>query len=322
MITFFVCWAPFHAQRLLFLYARDWKHFNTVNTWLFSVAGWLYYVSCTINPILYNVMSHRYRVAFRETLCGRRRGFGPGFTRDQSSFRETTMDVGSESSKLLRVRSIMQSTKRLRYKGTLNATNNSVHYDSNCIRRSSLQIGTPPDSRSPQSPPNMTTGMVVMLENNLSGRPRCYTTTSATTVLSSPPTTTLTTAGTTETNGSKAPPLIRINGCLANVDSVNNVNNNNNNNCSSISSNINGEISSPRCESSPPPTETPSLSRGELNHTSKQQDQSPDAAEDADAATEWKLHCDRHNGNQSNQQSSNQQFITAQDSDTQPDSRS
>ncbi|EJY57320.1 AAEL017335-PA, partial [Aedes aegypti] len=76
VITFFVCWAPFHAQRLLFLYARDWQHFNTVNTWLFSVAGWLYYVSCTVNPILYNVMSHRYRVAFRETLCGRRRGFG------------------------------------------------------------------------------------------------------------------------------------------------------------------------------------------------------------------------------------------------------
>ncbi|KAL1395504.1 hypothetical protein pipiens_002842, partial [Culex pipiens pipiens] len=45
VITFFVCWAPFHAQRLLYLYGRDWQHFNTVNTWLFSVAGWLYYVS-------------------------------------------------------------------------------------------------------------------------------------------------------------------------------------------------------------------------------------------------------------------------------------
>lgn len=50
-------------------------------------------ISSTINPILYNVMSHRYRVAFRETLCGRRRGFGAGFARDQSSFRETTIDV-------------------------------------------------------------------------------------------------------------------------------------------------------------------------------------------------------------------------------------
>lgn len=48
----------------------------------------------TINPILYNVMSHRYRVAFRDTLCSRKRGFyssANGFVRDQSSFRETTI---------------------------------------------------------------------------------------------------------------------------------------------------------------------------------------------------------------------------------------
>lgn len=48
----------------------------------------------TINPILYNVMSHRYRIAFRETLCSRKRGFyssANGFVRDQSSFRETTI---------------------------------------------------------------------------------------------------------------------------------------------------------------------------------------------------------------------------------------
>lgn len=48
----------------------------------------------TINPILYNVMSHRYRIAFRETLCSRKRGFYSstnGFVRDQSSFRETTI---------------------------------------------------------------------------------------------------------------------------------------------------------------------------------------------------------------------------------------
>jgi hypothetical protein len=32
-------------------------------------AGVLYFVSCTVNPILYNLMSNRYRRAFRETLC-------------------------------------------------------------------------------------------------------------------------------------------------------------------------------------------------------------------------------------------------------------
>uniref|UniRef100_A0A182JGG2 G-protein coupled receptors family 1 profile domain-containing protein n=1 Tax=Anopheles atroparvus TaxID=41427 RepID=A0A182JGG2_ANOAO len=211
VITFFVCWAPFHAQRLLFLYARDWQHFNTVNTWLFSVAGWLYYVSCTINPILYNVMSHRYRVAFRETLCGRRRGFGSGFARDQSSFRETTIDVnmagggngygGYESSRLLRTRSMMQS-KRSRFRGNLHA-NNSVRYNDNCIRRNSLQIGNMPGNRNSLSP-NLTTDVVVMLENNLNGRPRCYTT-SATTLV-----TTVVSSTSTVTENSLKIPLISI----------------------------------------------------------------------------------------------------------------
>nr|XP_029731357.1 neuropeptide F receptor-like isoform X2 [Aedes albopictus]XP_029731362.1 neuropeptide F receptor-like isoform X2 [Aedes albopictus]XP_029731368.1 neuropeptide F receptor-like isoform X2 [Aedes albopictus] len=227
VITFFVCWAPFHAQRLLFLYARDWQHFNTVNTWLFSVAGWLYYVSCTVNPILYNVMSQRYRIAFRETLCGRRRGFGASFARDQSSFRETMVDVnnlGCESTKLIRVRSMVQCSRRSRYKGGLHATNSVRYGGENYIRRNSLQMGGHiPGSRSSLSP-NMPTDVVVMLENKLSGRARCYTT-SASTLTTSSTTTTMTTVTTGGENILKVP-LISINGgtgCL-----VNNVNSTNN----------------------------------------------------------------------------------------------
>lgn len=62
------------------------------------------FFSCsTINPILYNVMSHRYRVAFRDTLCSRKRGFyssANGFVRDQSSFRETTIAAASRDHNL------------------------------------------------------------------------------------------------------------------------------------------------------------------------------------------------------------------------------
>ncbi|CAG9782543.1 unnamed protein product [Diatraea saccharalis] len=46
--------------------------FYVINEHLFNVAGALYYVSATVNPILYNVMSGRYRVAFRETLLCKR----------------------------------------------------------------------------------------------------------------------------------------------------------------------------------------------------------------------------------------------------------
>lgn len=48
-------------------------------------------------------MSHRYRIAFRETLCSRKRGFyhsSNGFARDQSSFRETTIAAAGRDQNL------------------------------------------------------------------------------------------------------------------------------------------------------------------------------------------------------------------------------
>lgn len=48
-------------------------------------------------------MSHRYRVAFRETLCGRSKGYAHnGFSRDaQSSVRETMISGAYENSHLV-----------------------------------------------------------------------------------------------------------------------------------------------------------------------------------------------------------------------------
>ncbi|XP_047027969.1 neuropeptides capa receptor-like [Helicoverpa zea] len=75
VIAFFVCWAPFHVQRLFFIYGYSLPQFHVINEHLFNVAGALYYVSATVNPILYNVMSGRYRIAFQETLlCRKVRG--------------------------------------------------------------------------------------------------------------------------------------------------------------------------------------------------------------------------------------------------------
>lgn len=69
VITFFVSWAPFHAQRLVFLYGQHWNNYHHINEILFTTAGVFYYLSCTMNPIIYNVMSHRYREAFYKTFC-------------------------------------------------------------------------------------------------------------------------------------------------------------------------------------------------------------------------------------------------------------
>ncbi|KAK6637629.1 hypothetical protein RUM44_008051 [Polyplax serrata] len=70
VVAFFLCWAPFHAQRLLYLYANDFPNFPEINEWMYHIAGIFYYISSTVNPILYNVMSAKYRLAFKKTLFG------------------------------------------------------------------------------------------------------------------------------------------------------------------------------------------------------------------------------------------------------------
>ncbi|XP_045484639.1 neuropeptides capa receptor-like [Pieris rapae] len=89
VIAFFVCWCPFHIQRLFYIYGNNLAQFHVINEHLFNVAGALYYVSATVNPILYNVMSARYRLAFKETLfCRKVSRRGSGFNQSR---RETTM---------------------------------------------------------------------------------------------------------------------------------------------------------------------------------------------------------------------------------------
>lgn len=96
VITFFICWSPFHIQHVLSPYLIQVVDYETaiiLNTVLFMTSGIFYYTSCIINPIIYNVMSNRYRNAFRETLCGKKKSkFRPtavGFTYGgQRSIRE------------------------------------------------------------------------------------------------------------------------------------------------------------------------------------------------------------------------------------------
>lgn len=69
VVAFFICWAPFQVQRLYAIYG-----FSTVETTpneilvykvMTYASGLLYYLSTTINPILYNIMSLKFRQAFK-----------------------------------------------------------------------------------------------------------------------------------------------------------------------------------------------------------------------------------------------------------------
>ncbi|BFY99398.1 hypothetical protein BsWGS_02437 [Bradybaena similaris] len=69
VVAFFLCWAPFHTQRLLVVYEQSWSPLVlTVHHVLYYVSGVTYYLSATINPILYSIMSLKFRQAFRSTL--------------------------------------------------------------------------------------------------------------------------------------------------------------------------------------------------------------------------------------------------------------
>lgn len=72
VVAFFICWAPFHTQRLMaiYLHKEDWTaQIHVVFNVLYYISGILYYVSSTINPILYNIMSLKFRQAFKNTIC-------------------------------------------------------------------------------------------------------------------------------------------------------------------------------------------------------------------------------------------------------------
>nr|CAG4644466.1 EOG090X0J8E [Lepidurus arcticus] len=80
--TFFEC-----SQHFKFASDKDVEHFRVINQYLLIISGCLYYFAATINPILYNVMSVRYREAFKETLCGEKSKYGYG-----SSFQRTASE--------------------------------------------------------------------------------------------------------------------------------------------------------------------------------------------------------------------------------------
>ncbi|KFB34910.1 hypothetical protein ZHAS_00000594 [Anopheles sinensis] len=72
VIAFFLCWAPFHAQRLMAVYANEHNQNDTVRRafdLLTYTSGVLYYVSTCINPVLYNIMSHKFRAALQHLVA-------------------------------------------------------------------------------------------------------------------------------------------------------------------------------------------------------------------------------------------------------------
>uniref|UniRef100_A0A034VP96 Neuromedin-U receptor 2 n=1 Tax=Bactrocera dorsalis TaxID=27457 RepID=A0A034VP96_BACDO len=110
VICFLLCWAPFHAQRLIAVYgpnvwgggnesadgvagggehddaaAADKNHHVVIYTVMTYVSGVLYYLSTCINPLLYNLMSNKFRQAFKSILLRKKTNGSLNYRRTQQS---------------------------------------------------------------------------------------------------------------------------------------------------------------------------------------------------------------------------------------------
>ncbi|KAM9128897.1 neuromedin-U receptor 2 [Pangshura tecta] len=72
VMVFAICWAPFHIDRLFFSFVVDWTEplanvFNLIHV----VSGVFFYLSSAVNPIIYNLLSRRFRTAFLSVISAR-----------------------------------------------------------------------------------------------------------------------------------------------------------------------------------------------------------------------------------------------------------
>ncbi|XP_004371342.1 neuromedin-U receptor 2 [Trichechus manatus latirostris] len=69
VLVFAICWTPFHIDRLFFSFVEEWTEslaavFNLIHV----VSGVFFYLSSAVNPVIYNLLSHRFRAAFRNVI--------------------------------------------------------------------------------------------------------------------------------------------------------------------------------------------------------------------------------------------------------------
>ncbi|XP_040911459.1 neuromedin-U receptor 1-like [Toxotes jaculatrix] len=70
VVVFGLCWAPFHVDRLMWSYIdTSSEQHLMIFEHVHVVSGVCFYLSSAINPILYNLMSTRFREMFGHVMC-------------------------------------------------------------------------------------------------------------------------------------------------------------------------------------------------------------------------------------------------------------
>ncbi|XP_051231900.1 neuromedin-U receptor 1 [Dicentrarchus labrax] len=72
VVVFAICWAPFHTDRLMWSFINNWTdNHREIFQYVHIISGVFFYLSSAVNPILYNLMSTRFREMFKEVMCHR-----------------------------------------------------------------------------------------------------------------------------------------------------------------------------------------------------------------------------------------------------------
>lgn len=97
VVVFGICWAPFHTDRLMWSFINDWTDNQMkIFQYVHIISGVFFYLSSAANPILYNLMSTRFREMFKEVMCHRPQLIGPrkhSLSVTRGTLRSTLSDV-------------------------------------------------------------------------------------------------------------------------------------------------------------------------------------------------------------------------------------
>ncbi|XP_049979135.1 neuromedin-U receptor 1 [Alexandromys fortis] len=106
VVVFGICWAPFHAERLMWSLVPDWTDdLLLAFQFVHIISGVFFYLGSAANPVLYSLMSSRFRENFRQALglgtqCRRRRRQHCHSSHNLSKLTTgSTCDMGSRNSR-------------------------------------------------------------------------------------------------------------------------------------------------------------------------------------------------------------------------------
>ncbi|KAH0624254.1 hypothetical protein JD844_007890 [Phrynosoma platyrhinos] len=97
VVVFGICWAPFHTDRLVWSFITHWTDaMQNMFQYIHIISGVFFYLSSAANPILYNLMSTRFREMFKEVMCHGHSETKGSRKRSPSSTRATMRSTVSE----------------------------------------------------------------------------------------------------------------------------------------------------------------------------------------------------------------------------------